>query len=109
MTTVFVFVLFEILLCMVVRFWYFFATQRNVVARTRVAIQYASNARITMNAVYGRNFHFLCFGENLSKSLMEKNVKFVLNDVKATAFSGSKRRHKSVDSRSAGVAKQRRT
>ena len=44
-----------------------------------------------MNAFYGRNSHFLYFGENLSQSLMEKNVKFVLNDVKATAFSSSER------------------
>ena len=61
-------------------------------ARTRVAFQCATDARITIIAFYGRNSHFLCFGENLSQSLMEKNVKFVLNDVKATAFSGSKRR-----------------
>ena len=33
----------------------------------------------------------LIFDENLSQSLMEKNVKFILNGVKATAFSGSKR------------------
>ena len=61
-------------------------------ARTRVAFQCANYARITINAFYGRNSHFLCFGENLSQSLMEKNVKFVLNDVKATALSGAKRR-----------------
>ena len=60
--------------------------------RTRVAIQCATNARITMDAVYGRISHFLCFGENLSQSLMEKNVKLILNDVTAIAFSGSKRR-----------------
>ena len=59
-------------------------------ARTRVAFQCATDARITINALYGRNSHFLCFGENLSQSLMGKE--FVLNDVKATAFSGSKRR-----------------
>ena len=81
------------------------ATLRNVVARTRVAFQCATDARITLNTFYGRNAHFLCFGENLSQSLMEKNVKFVLNDVKATVFSGLKKaRHKSVASRSAGVA-----
>ena len=34
-----------------------------------------------------------CFGENLLQSLMEKNVKFVLNDVKDTAFFGFKRRN----------------
>ena len=62
-------------------------------ARIRVAFQYATDARITINAFYGRDSHFLCFGENLSQSLMEKNVKFVLNDVKATAFSDSKRRN----------------
>ena len=50
------------------------------------------NARITINASYDRNTHFLCFVENLSQSLMEKNEKFVLNDVKATALTGSKRR-----------------
>ena len=61
-------------------------------ARTHVAFQCATDARITINTFYGRNSHFLCFGENLPQSLMEKNVKFVLNDVKATAFSGSKRR-----------------
>ena len=61
-------------------------------ARTRVAFQCATDARITINAFYGKNSNFLCFGENLSQSLMEKNVKFVLNDVKATTFSGSKRR-----------------
>ena len=61
-------------------------------ARTRVAFQCATDARITVNVFYGRNSHILCFGENLSQSLMEKNVKFVLNDVKDTAFSGSKRR-----------------
>ena len=72
-------------------FWVFSATERNVLARTRVAFQCATDAR-TINAFYGRNSHFLCFGENLSQSLMEKNVKFVQNDVKATAFSSSKRR-----------------
>ena len=61
-------------------------------ARTRVAFQCVTDARITINAFHGRNSHFLCFGENLSQSLMEKNVKFVLNDVKATTCSGSKRR-----------------
>ena len=61
-------------------------------ARTRVAFQCATDARITIIAFYDRNYHFLCFGENLSQSLMDKNAKFVLNDVKATAFSGSKRR-----------------
>ena len=59
-------------------------------ARTRVASQCATDARITNNAYYGKNSHFLCFGENLLQSLMEKNVKFILNDVKATAFSDSK-------------------
>ena len=76
-------------------------------ARTRVAFQCATDARITINAFYGRNSHFLCFVENLSQSLMGKNVKFVLNDVKAISFSGSKGATKSVDSRSASVAKQR--
>ena len=52
-------------------------------ARTRVLFQCANDAR---------NTHFLCFGENLLQSVMEENVKFVLNDVEATAFSGSKRR-----------------
>ena len=61
-------------------------------AQTRVAFQCATDARITINAFYDRNSYFLCFGENRSQSLMEKNVKFVLNDVKAKAFSGSKRR-----------------
>ena len=61
-------------------------------ARSCVASQCASDARITINAYYGKNSHFLCFVENLSQSLMEKNVKFVLNDVKTTvtAFSDSK-------------------
>ena len=54
-------------------------------ARTRVAFQCVTEARITINAFYSRNSHFPCFGENLSQSLMDKN------DVKATAFSGSKR------------------
>ena len=62
-------------------------------ARTRVASQCATDARMTINAFYGRNSHFLCLGENLSQSLMEKNVKFVLNDQKATAYSGLKRRN----------------
>ena len=62
-------------------------------ARTRVSSQSATDARTTINALYGRNFHFLCFDENLSQSLMEKNVKFVLNDEKGTAFSGLKRRN----------------
>ena len=61
-------------------------------AQTRVAFQCATDARITIIAFYGRNSHFLCFGENLSQTLMEKNVKFILNDAKATVFSGSKRR-----------------
>ena len=61
-------------------------------ARKRVTFQCATDARITINAFYGRNSHFLCFGENLSQSLMEKNVKFVLNNVKAAAFPGLKRR-----------------
>ena len=61
-------------------------------ARTRITFQCAIDARITINAFYGRNTHFLCFGENLSQSLMEKNEKFVLNDVKARAFSCSKKR-----------------
>ena len=62
-------------------------------ARTRVAFQCATDARTTINDFYCRNSHFLCFGKNLSQSLREqKNVKFVLNDVKVTAFSGSKRR-----------------
>ena len=58
-----------------------------------VAFQCATDASIAINAFYGTNSHFLLFSENLSQSLMEKNVKFVLNDVKATAFSGSKRRN----------------
>ena len=62
-------------------------------ARTCVASLCATDARITIIAFYGRNSHFLCFGENLSQSLMEKNVKFVLNDINATAFSGFKRRN----------------
>ena len=90
-------------------FLVFSATLRNVVVRTRAAFQCAFDARITINAFYGRNTHFLCFGENLLQSLMGKNVKFILNDLKDTTFSGSKRRDMSVDSRSAGVAKQRRT
>ena len=61
-------------------------------ARTRVACQCATDARITVNAFYGRNPHFLCFGENLSQFLMEKKCKDVLNDVKASAFSDSQRR-----------------
>ena len=61
-------------------------------ARTCGAFQCATGTRITIIAFYSRHYHFLCFGEILSQSLMEKNVKFVLNDVKATAFSGSKRR-----------------
>ena len=59
--------------------------------RTRVASQCATDARMTINAFYGS--HFLCLGENLSQSLMEKNVKFVLNDEKAAAYSGLKRRN----------------
>ena len=59
-------------------------------AKTLVAFQSATEARITINAFYRRNSHYLCFGENLSQSLMGKNVKFILNDVKATTFSGSK-------------------
>ena len=51
-------------------------------ARTRIAFQCATDARITINDFYCRNSH----------SLREENVKFVLNDVKATAFFGSKRR-----------------
>ena len=77
--------------------------------QTRVTFQCATDARIRINAFYNRNSHFLCFGKTLSQSLMEKNVKFVLNDLKVTAFSGLKKaRHKSVNFRSAGVAKQRR-
>ena len=60
--------------------------------RTRVAFQCATDARILINAFYCRNLYFRCFCENSFQSLMEKNVKFVLNDAKATAFSGSKRR-----------------
>ena len=59
-------------------------------ARTRIASQCVTDARTIINAYYGKNSHFLCFGENLSQSLMEKNVKFVLNDIKDTAFSDSK-------------------
>ena len=78
--------------------------------RTRVAFQCSTDARILINAFYKKSSHFLCFGENLLQSLMEKNVKFVLYDVKATAFSGSKKeQHKIVNSSSAGVAKQRCT
>ena len=73
LTTELVFVLFEVLLCMVVRFWYF--PRHNVVARTCVAFQYATDERITINAFYGRNSHFLCFCENMSQSLMEKKRK----------------------------------
>ena len=62
-------------------------------AQTCVASQCGTDVRITIIAFYGRNSHFLCFVENLSQSLVEKNVKFVLNDVKATAFSGFKRRN----------------
>ena len=62
-------------------------------ARTRNAFQRTTDARFTTNAFYGRNSDFLCFGDSLSQSLMEKNVKFVINDVKATTFSGSKRRN----------------
>ena len=47
----------------------FCATQRNVVARTRVAFQCATDARITINDFYCRNSHFLCFVKNLSHSL----------------------------------------
>ena len=60
-------------------------------ARTHVAFQCATDETITINAFYGRNSNFLCFGQKLSQSLMGKSVKFVLNDVKATSFSGSKR------------------
>ena len=66
---------------------FFYFPRRNV---TLVASQCATDARITINTYYGKNSHFLCFGENLSQSFMEKNVKFVLNEVKATAFSDSK-------------------
>ena len=59
--------------------------------QTHVPFQVATDARITINAFYDRNSHFLSFGENLSQSLMETNVTFVLKDVKATAFSSSKR------------------
>ena len=63
-------------------------------ARTRIAFQCATDARITINDFYCRNSHFPCFVKNLSHSLREeKNVKFVLNDVKATSFFGSKRRN----------------
>ena len=69
-------------------------------ARTRVAFQCVTDAKITINEFYGRNSHFLCFGENLSQSLMEKNVKFVLNEEKATysllRFKGAQ--YKSADS-----------
>ena len=51
-------------------------------ARTRVALQCATGARITINDFYDRNSQLQCFGENLPQSLMEKNVKFVLNGVK---------------------------
>ena len=86
--------LLEVLICMVVRFWYF--PRHNVTLWREHALHF--NVRLTqalqlMN-FYGRNSHFLRFG-NLSQSLMENNVKFVLNDVKATAFSDhadSKRR-----------------
>ena len=92
MTTVLVFVLFEILICMVVRFWYF--PRRNVTSWREQMLHF--NVRLTQELLQmpfcGRNSHFLCFGENLSQSLKEKNVKFLLDEVKATAFSGSKRR-----------------
>ena len=70
--------------------FFFFFVIRNIVARKRVAFQCATDARITINAFYGNYSDFLCFGENLSQYLMEKNIKFVLNDVKATAFSVQK-------------------
>ena len=60
-------------------------------ARIRVAFQCATYARITINAFYDRNSHFLSFGESLLRSLVEKNVKFVLNDLKSAAFSASQR------------------
>ena len=59
--------------------------------QTGFAFQCATDARIIIDMSYGRNSHFLCFGENFSQSLMEKNVKFILNDINTTAFSGSKR------------------
>ena len=55
----------------------------NVLARTCIAFQCVTEARILINALYDRNSDFLCFGENLSQPLMEK---FVLNDIKVTAF-----------------------
>ena len=67
-----------------------FSATWPVVARTRVAFQCATDARITINAFYGRNSHFRCFVEDLSQSSMDKNVKFVLKGIKATAFSSSK-------------------
>ena len=71
------------------RFWFF--PLRNVTSWREHASHF--NVRLTQELqLYGRNSHFLCFGENLAQSLIEKNVKFVLNDVKATAFSGLKRR-----------------
>ena len=95
LTTVLVFVLFKVLICMVVHFWYF--PQGNVTSWREHALHFnVRHARITINAFYGRNSHFLCFGENLSQSLMGENVKFVLIDVKATSFSGSKRRDERV-------------
>ena len=48
-------------------------------ARTRVAFQYVTYVRITINAFTAEILIF-----SLSQSLMEKNVKFVLNDLKAT-------------------------
>ena len=46
-----------------------------VVARTRVAFQCATDARITINDFYCRNSHFLCFGKTLSESLREDKCK----------------------------------
>ena len=63
---------------MVVRFFFllvFCVTLRNVVARTRVAFQCATDARITINDFYCRNSHFLGFGKNLSQSLREEKCK----------------------------------
>ena len=68
-------------------FFFCYFPRRNVISWRENALH--SNVRLTPE-LYGNYSDFLCFGENLSQYLMEKNVKFVLNDVKATAFSVQK-------------------
>ena len=45
-----------------------------------------TDARITINAFYGRNSHFLCFGEKFIEVFNGEKCKIRTNDVKATAF-----------------------